>query len=151
MRALFAAALILFDLLAGAGSASAGLGPVIATYGNWDIRRDQDMMTDRVTCVATYKNNANVQLGGSGLHVKVSKNPLGYLYRIDDEPVRARHTFRGDLMRRVGLITFAGSVFGRLLNANRLRLQVVGRRRTQEFDLKLDGINNAYSAVYYCR
>jgi len=152
MRRLLGAALVAVGLAAAVPAVAERLGPVIASYGNWDIRRSAELMSDRTKCTATYRSDSGVQLTRTALYLRVARNPSGYEFRIDDEPTLYRlgipthHLFW--LMRAIAI---GGPEFQRIVRARRLRVAVTSLHQLFEFDLDLDGISNAYSAVYYCR
>lgn len=128
----------------------AELGPVIASYGKWDVRRATDLMTDRITCLATYKGNNSIQLTRDMLYLRFTHVPRAYRYRIDDQPVSPMiATSRANAHARI--VALAGTAFGQIVKARRLRLEIATTRDAAQFDIDLDGIAGAYGAVYYCR
>jgi hypothetical protein len=131
--------------------ARADLGAVIARYGNWEVRRAGDLMTGKTYCGATYKARPDIQLYRDALYIKASswRNPRAYRYRIDDQPVSPMVTAPA-VVWRTRTVAFQGAEFNRLLQAHRLRLQVMMLHTLSEFDLDLTGIYSAYGAIYYC-
>ena len=144
-----------FAVAAGSLPAQADLGPIIARYGNWEVHRYIDKMTDKVQCIATYRGRTNVQLTNYNLMIKTVGTPRSFRYRLNDEPASGMIT-TSELARGIGTIEIAGALFDRLVHAARLRVQVLTYRFVQkyelrEFDLDLNGIYSAYGAVYHCR
>jgi|SRR5579862_5762803 len=130
--------------------ARAALGPVIASYGKWEVRRATDLMTDQVACLATYRGNNSIQLTRDTFYLRFGHAPRAYRYRIDDQPVSPMiATSRANAHARI--IALAGAAFGQIVRARRLRLEIVTLHDAAQFDIDLDGIAGAYGAVYYCR
>ena len=144
-----------FAVAVGSLPAHADLGPIIARYGNWDVHRFIDKMTDKVECVATYQGNSDIQLSRYNLFMKFKGTPEGYRYRLNDEPASPITPVVRPL-RKIGAIGFAGTLLDRLVRSERLRVEVSivrfpKRFEVKQIDLNLSGIYNAYSAVYHCR
>ena len=130
--------------------AQAGLSPVIASYGKWEVRRATDLMTDQVACLATYQGNNSIQLMRDTLYLRFDRAPRAYRYRIDDQPISPLIA-TSPANSRARIIALAGAAFGQLVGARRLRLEIVSLHDVAQFDIDLDGIAGAYGAVYYCR
>jgi hypothetical protein len=125
------------------------LGTIIQSYGNWDLRRSIDNMTDKVRCLATYKGNNRIQLSDDILYISVSGGPKGFEYRLDDE-AKSGMVLVSDTLREVGAISFEGGLLDRLVKSRRLRVQVVTYLDVKEYDLDLNGIYPAYGALRSC-
>ena len=62
--------------------------PVIATEANWKVLQIKDGMTDKVSCVAIYKGNHDIQLSPGALYISYRGRGgvASYSIRIDDAP-----------------------------------------------------------------
>ncbi|MGE5268287.1 MAG: hypothetical protein ACM3JG_01300 [Thiohalocapsa sp.] len=151
MQKHFLAAAVLLAALTRAAAADVS-GPVVASYGNWDVHRTAAAITGHGECIATYRGRERVELYNNMLILQSSswRNPRAFRYRIDELPATGFMT-ASDLVRRSRTIGFDGDAFNRLLRARRLRVEVVNLHDVLEFDLDLNGIYNAYGAVYHCR
>lgn len=150
MRHIVGVAAVGLALALAVSPARAALGPVVASYGKWDVRHATDLMTDRITCLATYRGNNSIQLARDTLYLRFDHAPRAYRYRIDDQPVSPMIA-SSRATSRARIIALAGAAFGQIVKARRLRLEIVTLHDAAQFDIDLDGIAAAYSAVYYCR
>ena len=126
--------------------AVADLGEVIATYGNWDVRRSVDMMTDEVTCVATHVDNSSIQLSDDVLYISIKGGPQGFRYRVDSDHVTDLQLV-SDTETEIGAIGFKQEHFRALLGASRLRIQVVTYLSIENLDIDLSGFSGAHTHV----
>ena len=64
-----------------------------ATPGNWQIRKDVDAMTDKVSCVAFHKNDpkGNVQMNNEMIIISLRGRGgvKGVTLRFDDKPAHS--------------------------------------------------------------
>lgn len=123
----------------------ADLGEEVKTYGNWTVRRSVDAMTDQVSCLATSTDNAGVQLYDTVLYIG-ARGPQGFKYRLDDAAPSELQLVR-DNLRRVGAIAFEDALFNQVLQADRLRIQIVTYSALENIDLDLCGIRSAHELI----
>jgi hypothetical protein len=60
---------LVFGTSVAAIAQSLSKAPVIATEANWKVLQIKDGMTDKVSCVAIYKGNHDIQLSPGALYI----------------------------------------------------------------------------------
>lgn len=122
-------------LLMASFAAFGGLGDKKAVIEGWEIYRQVDIMTDEVSCIATYKGKSKIQLDDGALAVGGVVYPEGYQYRIDDQP-QSSMQLTSSSEKQVGAVIIEGDLFKEVLKSKRFRIQVIGTALTT-FDLDM--------------
>ena len=122
--------------------------PVIATEANWKVLQIKDALTDKVSCVAIYKDNHDIQLRRGTLYISYRGRGgvANYSIRIDDAPSgkpRVASKTEEDLSTIV-----IEKELPKITAAKRLRVSGSTVLNTSiSEDLDLDGIAAAYAIV----
>jgi hypothetical protein len=117
----FLGALSVMDV---SSAAAAGLGKVVTKLGDWTIYREQDAMTDAVSCVATYKATLQIQLTVDSLAVSLRGRGgvSSYRYRLDNNPPGELH-LANDIEKETSAIVIDGDNFTGIIAAQRIRIE----------------------------
>src|SRR4051794_6111918 len=84
----------------------AEMGQVIKSFGQWDIHRSVDNMTDKAECTGTYKSDNRIQLNKDSLYIG-TRGPQGFYYRIDDDKPSDMQLV-SQILQRIGAVKFEG-------------------------------------------
>ena len=132
---------------------SEGTAKAIATGGSrWKVQRVVDSMTDRVTCVAYYKGDPNIQLTTTSLGIRYrGRGGVSMVtWRLDDgEPQRR---LASDVEQHIGAVLWEGGTLSSMLAARRLRVQTLTVLSTiAEDDIDLTGVGGVVSELAACQ
>ena len=122
--------------------------PIIATEANWKVLQIKDAMTDKVSCVAIYKDNHDIQLSPGTLYIsyKGRGGVASYSIRIDDAPAGKLH-LTSKTEENLSTIIIENEL-PKITMAKRLRVSGLTVLKTLiSEDLDLDGIGVAYAVV----
>ena len=114
-------------LLLCAGSANAsGLGEQLKSIGPWNILKKQDAMTDKISCIAIYGSNTQVQLSDTSLAIglKGRGGVSSYQIRLDNQPA-GEMQLPSDVEKDIGAAFIEDDNFSKLLQAKRVRFQAL--------------------------
>lgn len=120
----------------------------IAVFDHWKLTRTIDKFTDKITCTIAsmddervYATNKYISFGG-GYGTGGIK---GYQIRFDSAPVLTR--LPDPIEQEMGAATLNGPLFGRVLNANRIRVQAVPLvgMQLRNYDVNMSGLREALS------
>lgn len=105
---------------------ASGLGEQFKAIGPWSVLKNQDPMTDAVSCIAIYKGNSQVQVTIDSLAIGLRGRGgvSGYTIRLDDRPAGSM-TLASKTERNVGAAVIGGQEFQSLLRAKRVRFQAL--------------------------
>lgn len=132
-----------------ASGVAQGLGEEVFREGEWRVYRSVDSFTDAVSCTGTFGDNLNIQLAPDALYVSlrgrgsVSSVTLRYG---DEAPEPLR--LASDIEKDIDTVIIQGEEFARVINADRLRVQVLTILSTLVFeDIGLDGFLSARELI----
>lgn len=129
--------------------------PVIFKSGNWSVRQSTDLMNDKKTCVALYKDGFYIQVTEANFSVSETY-PVslygrggiqGYTYRVDDAPP-TKMKVATDIEKKVSAAYLTGSEFRQLLSSRRFRIQVLTMLPSLvEEDIDLRGLSEIHGVL----
>lgn len=123
--------------------------PVISKSGSWSVRQSTDLMSDKKTCVAFYKDSFYIQVTENNFSVSLygRGGVQGYTYRVDDAaPTKMR--VATDIEKKVSAAYLAGSEFRQLLSSRRFRIQVLTMLPSLvEEDIDLRGLSEIHGVL----
>jgi hypothetical protein len=116
---------LVFGTSVAAIAQSLSKAPVIATEANWKLLQIKDGMTDKVSCVAIYKGNHDIQLSPGALYISYRGRGgvASYSIRIDDAPagkLRLASKTEENLSTIIIEKELPKSLFGKFLNDKNL-------------------------------
>jgi len=139
---------LVFDTSMSANAQSLSKAPVIATAANWNVLQIKDAMTDKVSCVAIYKGNHDIQLSPGTLYISFRGRGgvASYSIQIDDAPAgKLRPASKTEENLSTIIIE---KELSKITTAKRLRVSGLTVLKTMiSEDLDLDGIAAAYVIV----
>lgn len=111
--------------------ATAGLSDALVVFqsGDWSVRRSVDLFSDDVACIGIYKADFDVQLSGDSLFVRVRGGIQGIRSRHGTQPPDELR-LPTEVKEAVSTVIFNGSRLTRLLNTDRVRIQVLTKHST---------------------
>ncbi len=121
-------------------------------FGNWDVEKEIDPMTDKASCTALYRGKPYVQLslGAFFIGMRGRGSVEAITLRFDDNPPRTMR-LPSRLEKEIGAVQFTPEELNNLLYAKRLRVQVLTLLGSLvNEDLDLTGTQDAWSAVRAC-
>jgi len=142
-----ATALVIGTSVAGIAQ-SLSNAPVIAIEANWKVLQIKNALADKVSCVAIYKDNHDIQLSPGALYISYRGRGgvASYSIRVDDTPSskpRVASKTEEDLSTII-----IEKELAKITTAKRLRVSGLTVLNTSiSEDLDLDGIAAAYAAV----
>jgi hypothetical protein len=122
--------------------------PVIAAEANWKVLQIKDAMIDKVSCVAIYKDNHDIQLSPGILYIsyKGRGGVASYSIRIDEAPPGKLH-LASKTEENLSTIIIEKEL-PKITKAKRLRVSGLTVLKTLiSEDLDLNGIGAAYAMV----
>ena len=139
---------LVFGTSVAAIAQSLGKASVIATEANWRVLQIKDEMTDKVSCVAIYNNNHDIQLSPGTLYIsyKGRGGVASYSIRVDDAPAGELH-LASKAEENLSMIIIEKEL-PKITTAKRLRVSGLTVLKTLiSEDLDLNGIGEAYAVV----
>jgi len=96
------------------------------TEGSWQLERDKDAMTDKVSCAIVNAQNRHIQINIGQMYI--GYQGLGgvksFTFRIDDQPASEMQLV-DEAPREIGFVSFEGPAFDSIFAGSRLRVQTV--------------------------
>jgi hypothetical protein len=116
-------------------------GPVVFKAGNWDVRKETDRMTDKVSCVATPRGQHGALLFDQGFFIPIEGGIKHYRMRFDDDPVRSQ--LPSSIEQRTSAVAIYD--YASLFRAQRVRVEAVTRLGHVVFrDININGFEQVY-------
>lgn len=122
---------------------------VVHSEGNWTVLRTKEAMTDKIDCLAIYRERRDIQLSREAFFVSFRGRGglAGYRFRLDDATASQMHAAT-HIERDMAAIVLEKPIFMRLIAAKRLRVSALtARHRLVEEDLDLAGIGGAHAVL----
>lgn len=136
-------------LLLAATGASADLSTAerAGTFGQWEVLRDIDKMTDKVSCVGIYRSDKKIQLAEDGMYIAVSGGIESVTLRFGSDQARPMRLAK-KMEKDVRAVMLEGEEFQGAIGADRLRMQVLTLvSGLKEYDLNMSGASQAVEHI----
>jgi hypothetical protein len=114
---------------------------VVATSGNWELRKGIDSFSDKNSCILLLRGQSDVQASNTGMAIgrgRARGGLEGYNLRINDNPPLGLKR-ASDIEKRLSSIIIEGSLFETVKGAQRLRVDATGILSGSGFHLSGSG------------
>jgi hypothetical protein len=139
---------LLAALITPVAAARAG-DAILASAGNWDLKRADGGATGAAACVLTPRTQSRIQVTKDRLVVTaLPKNSVfNYQYRIDDKPASTPARPSGS-MESEGIIALEGDALTEILNGHRFQIRILDRwHEAITEDVDLTGLKDLHGTL----